>query len=62
MLILVCPAFLGSDYYAPSDSCEDIGHFVGLSLTYSPLPFASNRKSPVFLMKDSNGMLEVACC
>ena len=40
VLILACPAFLGSDYYAPSDSCEDIGHFVGLSLTYSPLPFA----------------------
>jgi hypothetical protein len=36
--------------------------FVGVSLTYSPLPFASNRKSPVFIMKDSNGMLEVACC
>jgi hypothetical protein len=31
--------------------------FVGVSLTYSPLPFASNRKSPVFIMKDSNGML-----
>jgi hypothetical protein len=39
VLILVCPAFLGSDYSAPSDSCEDIGSFVGLSLTYSPLPF-----------------------
>jgi hypothetical protein len=36
----VCPAFLSADYYAPSDSCEDIGNFVGLSLTYSPLPFA----------------------
>jgi hypothetical protein len=36
--------------------------FVGVSLTYSPLPFASNRKSPVFIMKGSNGMLEVACC
>jgi hypothetical protein len=31
--------------------------FVGVSLTYSPLPFASSRKSPVFIMKDSNGML-----
>jgi hypothetical protein len=31
---------LGSDYYAPSDSCEAIGPFVGLSLPYSPLPFA----------------------
>jgi len=40
MFFPVCPAFLGSDYYAPSDSCEDIGHFVGLSLTYSPLPLA----------------------
>src|SRR5215471_8934123 len=29
---------LGSDYYAPSDSCEAIGSFVGLSLTYSPRP------------------------
>ena len=40
MFFPVCPAFLGSDYYAPSDSCEDIRNFVGLSLTYSPLPFA----------------------
>src|SRR5262249_48601768 len=29
-----------AQYYAPSDSCEDIGTFVGLSLTYSPLPLA----------------------
>ena len=38
--LLVCPAFLGSDSYAPSDSCEDLGPFVGLSLPSSPLPFA----------------------
>ena len=31
--------------------------FVGVSLPYSPLPFASVRKLPVFLMKDSNEML-----
>src|SRR6266446_10489378 len=36
--------------------------FVGGSLAYSPLPCASNRTSPVFIMKDANGMLEVACC
>jgi hypothetical protein len=29
-----------SDSSAPSDSCEDIGTFVGLSLPSSPLPFA----------------------
>src|SRR5207249_686543 len=31
--------------------------FVGGSLTYSPLPFASNRKSPVFLMTPVRSML-----
>src|SRR2546422_2151303 len=28
-----------SDYYAPSDSCKDIGVSCGLPLLYSPLPF-----------------------
>ncbi len=36
--------------------------FVGVSLPYFPLPFASFRKLPVFTMEDSNRMLEVACC
>ncbi len=36
--------------------------FVGGSLTYSPLPFASVRKLPVFTVEDSNKMGEVACC
>src|SRR5437016_1587178 len=40
VLLLVCPAFLGSDSSAPSDSGEDIGRVVGLSLLYSPRPFA----------------------
>src|SRR6266567_1040836 len=31
--------------------------FVGVSLTYSPLPFASSRKLPVFTVEDSNSML-----
>ena len=30
--------------------------FVGVSLPYFPLPFASFRKLPVFVMEDSNGM------
>ena len=38
-------------------SCEDIGSFVGVSLTYSPLPFASLRGSPVFTWQDSNRMV-----
>ena len=35
--------------------------FVGGSLPYFPLPFASFRKLPVFVMEDSNGMSKVAC-
>ena len=31
--------------------------FVGVSLTYAPLPFASSRKLPVFTVEDSNRML-----
>jgi len=31
--------------------------FGGVSLTYSPLPFASFRKLPVFTVEDSNRML-----
>jgi len=36
--------------------------FVGVSLTYFPLPFTSFKKLPVFTVKDLNRMLEVACC
>jgi len=36
--------------------------FVGVSLTYFPLPFTSFQKLPVFTVEDSNRMLEVACC
>jgi hypothetical protein len=31
--------------------------FVGVSLTYFPLPFTSFKKLPVFTVEDSNGML-----
>jgi hypothetical protein len=36
--------------------------FVGVSLTYFPLPFTSFKKLPVFTVEDSNRMLSVACC
>ena len=35
--------------------------FVGVSLPYFPLPLASFRKLPVFVMEDSDRMMEVAC-
>jgi hypothetical protein len=53
VLILVCPAFLGSDYYAPSDSFWGLGVSYGSPQSYSPLPFPSPRRSPVFTIEDS---------
>jgi len=50
-------AFPRSDYYAPSDCLQGFGVFVGVSLTYSPPSLPSLAGSPVFVMKDSSGML-----
>ena len=61
VLILVSPAFLGSDSSAPSDSPCGPWRFVGGSLASFPLAFTSLTKSPVFRIEDSNGMLQVAC-
>ena len=57
VLILVCPAFLGSDYYAPSDSCEDIGNFVGSRLPTLHFPLAFLTGLPCSQCENTNGML-----
>ena len=37
--IPLCPALPSSDSYAPSDTYQGHGSFVGLSLSYCPLSF-----------------------
>ena len=50
-------AFPHSDYYAPSDCLQGLGHFgTGLPCLL-PLSFASLAGSPVFALKDSIKMV-----
>jgi hypothetical protein len=55
-------AFPHADYSAQSDCLQGLGHF-GTSLpSLLPLSFSSLSGSPGFALKDSNKMMEVACC
>ena len=63
MLILVYVAFPRADYYAPSDTPRWHRAFVRrYPRTTSPLLFPSTEASPVFVMEDASGMMQVACC
>src|SRR5215831_888950 len=55
--ILVYTAFPCSDYYAPSVTSCGIGVSLGSPLPTLHSPSHPVRKLPVFIMKDSNGML-----
>ena len=61
LLPIVWTALPSADYYALSDSSWGHRHFVGVSLAYCPLALASRKQSPVFVMRDSNSTMEVAC-
>jgi hypothetical protein len=49
-------AFPHSDYYAPSDCLQGLGHFGAGLPCLLPLSLASLAGSPVFVMEDSSKM------
>jgi len=59
VLVLVCPAFLGSDYYAPFDCLQGLGDFgpglPSLLPTLLAIPFRLSRVQPGGLKQDDVG-------